>query len=108
MGSGGTSRFGTSRLRGMSQSSLRLRALRAVLRTTLLTPLDAHGVERATDDVVANTGEVLDAAATDEDQRVLLQVVADARDIGGHLDPVGEPDARDLAERGIRLLRSLG
>src|SRR4051794_18326443 len=33
--------------------------------------------------------------------------MADAGDVGGDLDPVGEPDARDLAERRVRLLRSL-
>jgi hypothetical protein len=38
----------------------------------------ADGVERATDDVVANAREILDAAAADEHERVLLQVVADA------------------------------
>src|SRR5713101_3896766 len=39
---------------------------------------------------------------------MLLQVVADAGDVGVDLDPVGEPDARDLAQRGVGLLGSRG
>src|SRR5713226_3946113 len=39
---------------------------------------------------------------------MLLQVVADAGNIGVDLDPVGEPDARDLAQRGVGLLGSRG
>src|SRR6185503_7714554 len=108
-GSGGTSRLGISRRRGIGLSSnfgrkttergLRLRALGAVLRPALLAALDTDGVERAADDVIADARQVLDAAAADQHQRVLLQVVADARDVGRHLDLVGQADARDLAER---------
>ena len=36
---------------------------------------------------------------------MLLKVVALAGDVGGDLHPVGEPDARDLAQRRVRLLR---
>src|SRR5262249_55382283 len=85
-----------------------LRALGPVLRTTLHATLDADRVERAAHHVIADARQVLDAAAADQHQRVLLEVVADARDVGGHLDAVGEADARDLAERGVRLLRRLG
>src|SRR3954452_10222213 len=66
-GSGRTLRLGTSPLRGMGVSysswlGRLLRALRAVLRARLLAVLDARGVERAADDVIANAGKVLDAA----------------------------------------------
>ena len=44
-------------------------------------PDGARGVERAADDVVANAREVLHAAAADEHDRVLLEVVALARDV---------------------------
>src|SRR5438445_13676052 len=60
------------------------------------------------DDVVADTGEVLDAAAADEHDRVLLQIVADARDVGRDLDPRGQADAGDLPEGRVRLLGGLG
>src|SRR4029079_8046849 len=105
-GSGGTSRLGISRLRGIDLSLLG--ALRAVLRTTLHPALHADRVERPAHDVIAHARQILDAAAANEHQRVLLQVVADAGDVGGHFDAVGEPDARHLAERGVGLLRRLG
>ena len=50
-------------------------------------------------------GQVLHPAAADQDHRVLLEVVADARDVGRDLHLVGEPHARDLAKGRVRLLR---
>src|SRR3712207_8369786 len=52
--------------------------LRAVAAASLLAVADTLGVQRATDDLVADAGEVLHAAAAHEHHRVLLQVVADA------------------------------
>src|SRR5205807_8718836 len=78
---------------------LRLLALGAVLRAALFAPLGAGRVEGAADHVVADTGEVLDAAAADEDDRVLLEVVADPRDVRGHLLPGGEANPGDLPKR---------
>src|SRR6266849_4040493 len=92
-----------------SAMSLRLlRSLRAVLRAALHPSLHADSVERAAHHVVADARQILDAAAANEHERVLLEIVADARDVGRHLDAVGEPHARDLAQRGIGLLRRLG
>src|SRR3954453_13969701 len=79
--------------------------LRAVTAASLLAVLHALGVERAADDLVPDTGEVLHSAATHEHDRVLLQVVADARDVGRDLDAARQAHAGDLAERGVRLLR---
>src|SRR5262249_38586207 len=79
-------------------------ALGAVLAAALLTVLHAHRVERAADDVVANSGKVLHPASADHHHRVLLGVVTHAGDVGGDLDAVGEPDPRHLAKGGVRLL----
>ena len=57
--------------------------------------------------MIAHARQVLHAAAADEHQRVLLEVVTDTRDVGRHLDLVGEADAGHLAERRVRLLRGL-
>src|SRR5436305_14081689 len=85
-----------------------LLALGAVLRAALLAPLGAGRVEGAADHVVADTGEVFDASAADEDHRVLLQVVPDARNVGGHLLAGGQPYPGNLPERRVRLLRGDG
>src|SRR5262245_1371609 len=106
-GSAASSRFGISRLRGIFYFLL-LRALRAVFRTTLFASLNSDRIERSTNHVVANARQVLHSAAANQYQPVFLQVVADARNIGRHLDAVGEATARDLAQRGVRLLRRLG
>src|SRR5262245_49084295 len=82
-----------------------LRPFGPVLRAALPTILHSDRVERAADDVVANSRQVLHAATADEHDRVLLQVVTDARDVGDDLDAVREPDLRDLTQRGVRLLR---
>src|SRR5450631_1768624 len=79
--------------------------LRAVTTACLLAVADTLGVERTADDLVPDTGEVADAAAADEHDRVLLQVVPDAGDVGGDLYLTGQPDTRHLAERRVRLLR---
>src|SRR5580693_1092705 len=78
--------------------------LRAVTATGLLTAADALGVQGAADDLVTHSGEVTDAPAADQDDGVLLEVVADAGDVGGDLNVAGEPDPGDLAKRRVRLL----
>src|SRR5271170_806738 len=85
-----------------------LRTLGAVFRPALLAVLDSLGVEHAAQDVVAHAGQVLDAAAADHNHRVLLQVVAFARDIADDLEAVGQPHLGDLAQGRIRLLRRRG
>src|ERR1700744_5946230 len=103
-GSGFTSRFSAEWRRDIDTSRL-LRTLRAVLRTTLLTVLDALGIEDAAEDVVTHAGQVLDAAAADHDHRVFLKVMAFTRDVADHLEAVGQAHLGDLTKRRVRLLR---
>src|SRR5215469_11830183 len=94
-------RFVAGPLRGMSALLL----LRAVTAAGLLAVAHALGVERATDDLVADARQVAYPAAPDQHNRVFLVVVTDAWDVRGHFHVAGEPDSGDLAERGVRLLR---
>ena len=73
--------------------------LGAVLRASLLAVGNAGGVERGADHLVADARQVFDAAAADQHDRVLLQVVPLAGNVGGDLHPVRQPHARDLAQR---------
>src|SRR5262245_432788 len=109
-GSAASSRFGISLRRGISvpQIFLLLGPLGSVLRPPLFTSLNTNRVKRSADYVVAHARQVLDAAAANQHQRVFLQVVPDARNVGRHLDAVGESNTRHLAQRGVRLLRRLG
>src|SRR5579862_9262382 len=87
---------------------LLLRALGAVLGAALLALADAGAIERAAHRVIAHTGQVLDAAATDQDHRVLLEVVAFAADVAGDLVAIREAYSAHLAQRRIRLLGRRG
>src|SRR6202008_1709049 len=68
----------------------------AVAGARLFAVADARRIEGAADDLVANAGEVLHPAAADEHDRVLLEVVALTRDVGGDLHAAGEPDTSHL------------
>src|SRR5438270_917984 len=103
LASGMISRFSALWRRDMALSLLR--TLRAVFRTALLAVLDALGVENAAQDVIAHARKVLDAAAADHDDRVLLQVMALARDVADDLEAVGQTHLGDLAQCRVRLLR---
>src|SRR5438094_699538 len=79
----------------------------AVLGTALLAVGHAGRVERGADDLVPDARQVLDATASNEDDGVLLEIVALARDVGRDLHLVRQADARDLPKRRVRLLRGM-
>jgi hypothetical protein len=74
----------------------------------LLAAVDAQGVEGAADHVVAHTGEVADAAAADQHDRVLLQRVPLAGDVDRDFLAVRQPHAGDLPQGRVRLLGGHG
>src|SRR5271154_5904048 len=82
-----------------------LRPFCAVFRSALFAVLDALRVEHAAQDVVAHTGQILNAAAADHHYRMLLQVMAFARDVADDLETIGQPHLGNLAQRRVRLLR---
>src|SRR5271165_5673060 len=81
-----------------------LLALGAVLGAGLLPLGNALAVEHAPNNMVAHAGQVADAAAAHQDDRVFLEVMPFATDIGRDLLAVGETYPRHLAEGGVRLL----
>src|SRR5712691_2911941 len=80
-------------------------SLGAVLGASLATVAHACRVQAASDHLVAEARQVLDAAPTDQDDRVLLQVVPLAGDVGPDLHLVRQAHAGDLAQSRVRLLR---
>src|SRR5512144_2020338 len=103
LGSGRTSRRVAPARRMLASGALRL--LGPVLRPALLAASHAGRVERPADDVVPDARQILHAAAADQHDRVLLQVVPHTGNVRGDLEAVGETDAGDLAQRRVRLLR---
>ncbi len=84
-----------------------LRSPRSVLRTAPRAIRNARRVERAAYDVVPNTRKILDTATAHEHDRVLLEIMAHAGNVGVDLAAVGEPYTCHLAKRRVRLLRRL-
>jgi hypothetical protein len=83
-------------------------AFTTVLGTGLLAAIDTKGIEGPANNVVSDTRKVPNPPATDEDYIVLLQVMADTRNVGRDLLTIGETNSRNLAKGGVRLLRSHG
>ena len=81
-----------------------LGSLCAVLGTGLHTSGHALCIESASDDVVTDTGKVLDTAAADHNNAVLLKIVADTGNVCGDFIAVGQADTGDLTQCGVRLL----
>src|SRR5689334_19223884 len=98
-GSARMSRVSGRRRRGMSSFYLALLSgalgpLGAVFRAALFAIGHAGGIESAAHHVIAHSRQILHASSADQHNRMLLQIVPDAGNIGGHLDPIGQPDAR--------------
>src|SRR4051794_32648541 len=85
-----------------------LRTLDAVLGTTAATFLNAGGVERSANDMVANARKILHATTTNEHDRVLLKIVTFIRNVRNHFVAVGEANLRNLTDSGVWLLRRTG
>src|SRR4051812_44336774 len=102
-GSGMISRFSARWRRDICGLPL-LRTLRAVFRTALLAVLDTLGIENAAENVIADAGQVLHAAAADHDHGMLLKVMAFAGDVTDDLEAVGEAHLGNLAQSRVRLL----
>src|SRR5215212_2029476 len=79
-------------------------SFRAVLGAALAAVADAGRVEAAANHLVAKTRQVADASATNQNDRVLLEVVPFSRDVGADFHPVRQPHAGDLAQGRVRLL----
>jgi hypothetical protein len=87
---------------------LALRTLGTVLGTSLHTALNTLGIQRTTDDVVTNAGQVLYTTAADHNHRVLLQGMTDTGNVSGDLVTVSQTDTSDLTQSGVRLLGGSG
>lgn len=67
----------------------------------------ACSIKRAPDYMITNAGKVPDAAAADQHNRVLLQIMSFARNDGVSFNTACEPDPCDFTQSRIGLFRSL-
>ena len=75
-----------------------------VLGTALFAICNPQRIEGASNDMVSHTGKVLYTAPANEHNGVLLQIVPNARDIGGNFYTVCQADTGDFAQGRIRFL----
>ena len=87
---------------------LLLRTLCAVEGAALHTLGNASCVQSAADDVVTYARQVTNLAATDQNHRVLLQVVANTGNVSRNFHTVGQTHTGDLTKCGVRLLGAGG
>jgi hypothetical protein len=80
----------------------------AVLGAAATAGFDARGVQHAADDMISHAGQVTDAPAAHQHDRVFLQIMVDAGDVRRDFFAVGKADAGDLTQRGVGLLGGHG
>ena len=68
----------------------------------------SESIESTTDDVVTNTWKVLHSTTANEDDGVLLEVVAFTTDVGDDFKAIGQADLGNFTESRVRLLRRAG
>jgi len=83
---------------------LSLWPLRAILRARLLPVRNSGRVERTANYVIPNSGQILHTTATDQNDGVFLQIVADTGDVSCYLNPIGQTHTCNFAQGRIRLL----
>ena len=79
--------------------------LSAIFGTGLLPVGNAGCIKCTTNDVISGTRQVLHSSATDQNNAMLLKVVAFTRDIACHFDSVGKTYSGDFTQSRVRLLR---
>lgn len=80
------------------------RLFRSVFASPSFPILDPTGIELAADNVISHTRQVFDSAAADEHDRVFLQIVSNARNIGYDFMAVGQSNLGNLSDGRVGLL----
>src|SRR5438094_9857436 len=108
-GSGATSRCPKNRLLGifprLSSYASRLTfhallwPLGSIFRSSLLAIRDTHRVQRPSNNMVADTGQIFDAPSPNQHDGVFLQIVSHSWNIRRDFHAIGQTHPRDFAER---------
>ncbi len=74
------------------------RTFYTIFGSTLLAVINPKAVQSTTYNVITDTRQVTNTTTFYQNNRVFLQVVSDAGDIGGHLDPGGQTDPGNFTQ----------
>src|SRR5882757_5364029 len=69
-----------------------LRTLRALFRAAAATTVDSEGVKGSANDVISNAGKIFHTTTANEHDRVFLQIVSFAGNVGDDFLAVGQAD----------------
>lgn len=83
-------------------------AFRTVFASCLTAFCNACRIKSATDNVITHTRQILDSAASDKNNAVLLQIVTFAGDINSSFHTVDQTHSCDFTKSGVRLLGGSG
>lgn len=84
------------------------RAFGTVFGAAAAAAIHSEAVECAADNVIADTGQIFDTTATNENDRVFLKVVTFSGDVSDDFLAVGQTDFGHFAESGVGLLGGAG
>jgi len=84
------------------------RTLGAIFGTRLLAVFNTLRIEHAAKDMITNAGKIANTSATDQDNTMLLKIVAFARNIGNDLALVGQANLGNFAKSRVWLFRGRG
>lgn len=82
-----------------------LGALRSVFAAALLPVLHSPRVKRTPHYMIPDSREVFNPAPSYQDDRVLLEIMPLARDVGANFNPVRQPHPRNFSQSRVRFLR---
>src|SRR5690606_6378417 len=85
-----------------------LRTFCTVLRTGLFTVRNAGSIQGTANSVVTNTWQVFYTTTTDQNNTVLLQVVAFTTDVGSNFETIRQTHTAYFTQGRVRLFRSGG
>lgn len=81
------------------------RSLRTVQRTALTTFSNSLSIKGTTNDMIANTRQVLYAASSNQHHWVFLKIMTFTRDIADYFRAVRQTDTCHFTQSGVRFLR---
>ena len=87
---------------------LRLRLLGTVTASRLLPTVDTQGISATPNNLVSNPWKIANPTASNQNDRVFLQIVAFARNVNRNFLGIAQSDPSDLSESRVWLLRSHG
>jgi hypothetical protein len=87
--------------------SCRLGPFGAILRAPLFAIGNSHRIERAANHVVAHAGQILNTATANQNDRMFLQVMTNAGNVGRDFNSISQSNSCHLAQRRVWLLGCL-